>query len=328
MSRGACAALAAGLALFFGVVLPAMPARAHELRPGVASIREVAPDSYRVAVVPALAGGGAPLSVAPERPAACAGDAVTWTCPEGPPTALRFERARGTTAVTVVVSLVRLDGAAWGGLLRPGSELLELAARPRGAATAGPTILGFFTLGLEHVLIGPDHVLLIAGLLLVAVGWRSLLLAVTGFTLGHGLSVTAAAMRWVPSTPEATELVIALSLVALGREALVAPKGARLGSLAAVSVVFGVVHGFGFGGALVAVGLPSDGAALALLAFNVGVEAAQLVVLSLLAAALFVAGRLGERSQRALGTATAWVIGTAGAFWTIERALRWLEVVT
>lgn len=304
----------------------AATAMAHDTRPGVVAIHEIAPAHYRVSVVPALSAGGAPAFVAPERPEGCAGSADVWSCPGGPPTDLRFARG-GRALAAVVVTLTELDGSHWNGLLRPARDRLDLEEDAVGHGRAARGGWSFVWLGLEHVLVGWDHVLMVAGLFLVAAGWRSLLLAVTGFTAGHTLSVSAAALGWVGSSPAATELVIALSLVALGREAYRAPGRARVAPFVALAALFGVVHGFGFGGALVAVGLPTDGAAIALLGFNVGVELAQLLVLGALVSLLWLVGRAGLEARAAAATALAAVIGIAGAYWAIERALRWWAVV-
>ena len=123
--------------------------------------------------------------------------------------------------------------------------------------STGDVVRGYFVLGVQHILGGWDHLLFVTGLLLIARGWRALLLAVSGFTLAHSLTLSLAALGFVHVPIPPTEAAIALSILFLAREAL-QPPGRSLAQRFPlfVSALFGLLHGLGFAAALGEVGLP------------------------------------------------------------------------
>lgn len=135
----------------------------------------------------------------------------------------------------------------------------------------------FFALGATHVLAGWDHLLFLLGLVVVAARARSLLAVVTAFTVGHSLSLALAAMGILAPSPRIIEPLIAASIAYVGIENLVAARVQRRWLLA---LAFGFIHGFGFAGALLEVEMPRSALPLALLTFNLGVEAGQLMALA------------------------------------------------
>ena len=141
-----------------------------------------------------------------------------------------------------------------------------------------PALPSYFPLGIEHVLIGYDHLAFVLGLILIARDRRALLTAITGFTLAHSLSLSASVLGIVTPPASWVEAAIALSIayVAVAHRAATSSVQALL-----VSVAFGFIHGFGFAGALEELGLPLDDTAIALVLFNLGVEAGQLLALCL-----------------------------------------------
>jgi hydrogenase/urease accessory protein HupE len=156
----------------------------------------------------------------------------------------------------------------------------EFEAGTPGAALDQASGMGtsLFRLGLEHILTGYDHLLFLLALVLVAGPLRSLLAAVTAFTLAHSITLAVAALGiWTPR-PLVVEPAIALSIAFVGIEnCFVSDLRGRW----RLTFAFGLVHGFGFAGALREIALPSAQLPFALASFNVGVEAGQLAVLSL-----------------------------------------------
>lgn len=199
---------------------------------------------------------------------------------------------------------------------------LQPTAEVPAASSTGYSFREYFKLGVDHILLGWDHLLFVLGLLLVVTGFKRLLLTVTGFTIGHSMTLGFAALGWlvVPSRP--VEICIALSVVLLAREAIVGPPDSvtrRLPWLVASG--FGLLHGLGFGSALLEIGLPEQGLWHALLAFNIGVEVGQLVFIALV---LFGA-HLMNIAWRSSATVLrpAWLgypMGIVAMFWVLERA--------
>jgi hydrogenase/urease accessory protein HupE len=175
----------------------------------------------------------------------------------------------------------------------------------------------------EHLLAGWDHLLFVLGLLLLVRRPRALAGTITAFTAAHSVSLALAVtgVLRVPAAP--AEAAIALSLLLLARE-LACPASQTLARRRpwVMAFAFGLVHGLGFAGGLRALGLPSGQIPLALLAFNLGLEAAQL---ALVAAALLLARLLPQERLRA-SRLPAYLIGSLASFWLLQRiASFWSE---
>lgn len=175
-------------------------------------------------------------------------------------------------------------------------------------------------LGVEHILLGIDHLLFVLALLMIVEGWRKLVATVTAFTLAHSITLAAAALGFVEVPQAPVEAVIAISILFVAAEIIHWRQG-RPGITRRkpwlVAFTFGLLHGFGFAGALTEIGLPEHAIPLALLFFNVGVEAGQL---------FFIAGVLVAWSALRKFEWPEWAwripvygIGMMAAFWTIER---------
>jgi hydrogenase/urease accessory protein HupE len=175
-------------------------------------------------------------------------------------------------------------------------------------------------LGTEHVFTGLDHVAFVVGLFLVVGPRRRLLATITAFTIAHSLTLALAALHVVDLPRAPVEATIAASVLLVAREALASEPTLTRTKPWLVAFLFGLVHGLGFAGALGELPLPRASFGVALLAFNVGVEIAQLLIV----AALVAVARLSTRippEQRARGTrATCYVIGALGAWWFFDRA--------
>lgn len=173
---------------------------------------------------------------------------------------------------------------------------------------------GLFRMGLEHILTGYDHLLFLLGLVLLGGSLRSLLAVVTAFTIAHSITLSAAALgAWAPPGG-IVEPAIALSIVYVGVENFFVPD---LRGRWRITFAFGLLHGFGFAGALRSAALPLCEVPAALFSFNLGVEAGQLAVLALVLPAL----AWMRRSNRFAGASralSAAVIAT-GAIWFAVR---------
>jgi len=151
------------------------------------------------------------------------------------------------------------------------------AAKP--AAAAGAGFGAFFALGIEHILTGYDHLAFIVALVLARASLRSLFTVVTAFTVAHSITLAMAVLDvWAPS-PRIVEPAIALSIAYVGVENFFVKDASKRWR---ITFPFGLVHGFGFAGALKEIGLPRAAVPTALVSFNLGVEAGQLVALGVL----------------------------------------------
>jgi hypothetical protein len=175
----------------------------------------------------------------------------------------------------------------------------------------------FVPSGVHHILIGPDHILFLVGLLLLGGTWWALVRIVTAFTLGHSLTLSLAALDVVTPPSGLIEPAIALSIVFVGADNLVRGEGRDVRGW--VALVFGLVHGFGFANVLREFGLPREALGWSLFSFNVGVEIGQLVVVLLVAGALAAIRRRSVRlgARVALGGSIAVI--AAGAYWFVQR---------
>jgi hydrogenase/urease accessory protein HupE len=149
--------------------------------------------------------------------------------------------------------------------------------------SAPPSFLRFLELGFVHVAIGLDHVLFLLGLIVCATRFKDLLGLATTFTIAHATTIVVSALGWFTIAPEVIEPAIALTIVAIGLEAR--RESVRYPTYLIVAGL-GLIHGFGFSYALRDVGLPVGDEALALLGFNLGVEAAQIVFVTVIAGLL------------------------------------------
>ena len=175
----------------------------------------------------------------------------------------------------------------------------------------------FVPAGIHHILIGPDHILFLIGLLLLGGGWRALLKIVTAFTIGHSITLSLAALNVVTPPPTVIEPAIALSIVFVGADNLVRGGGRDVRAL--IALTFGLVHGFGFANVLREFGLPREALGWSLFSFNVGVEIGQLFIVVLVATALALVRRRSEIVGRRLAFAGSLIVVAAGTYWFVQR---------
>ena len=193
----------------------------------------------------------------------------------------------------------------------------------------------FVPAGIEHILIGPDHVLFLIGLLLLGGSLWRLATIVTAFTIGHSITLSLAALDVVSPPASLVEPAIALSIVFVGADNLLVHHDARSRRRnpqtdaaipkvtrdirPLVAAVFGLVHGFGFASVLREFGLPLTALGWSLFGFNVGVEIGQLVIVLLVAWGLAAIRRRSEALSQRLVVAGSLVVIVAGGYWFVER---------
>jgi len=175
----------------------------------------------------------------------------------------------------------------------------------------------FIPSGIHHIMIGPDHILFLVGLLLLGGTWLALLRIVTAFTIGHSVTLSLAALNVITPPASVIEPAIALSIVFVGADNLVRGDGRDL--RAWVALVFGLVHGFGFANVLREFGLPSEALGWSLFSFNVGVEIGQLAIVLLVASLLATIRRYSDRLRYRVAFAGSIVVIAAGTYWFVER---------
>jgi hydrogenase/urease accessory protein HupE len=175
----------------------------------------------------------------------------------------------------------------------------------------------FVPAGIHHILIGPDHILFLIGLLLLGGGWKALLKIVTAFTVGHSITLSLAALNVVTPPANVIEPAIALSIVFVGADNLVRGGGRDVRAL--IALTFGLVHGFGFANVLREFGLPREALGWSLFSFNVGVEIGQLFIVLLVATALAIVRRRSETIGMRVAFAGSLIVVAAGTYWFVQR---------
>ena len=175
----------------------------------------------------------------------------------------------------------------------------------------------FVPAGVHHILIGPDHLLFLIGLLLLGGSIRQLAVIVTAFTIAHSITLSLAALNIVTPPARIIEPAIALSIVYVGADNLLIRGGRDV--RAWIAFAFGFIHGFGFANVLREMDLPARALGWSLFSFNVGVEIGQLLVVVAVASALAALRSRSEAASRQLAVAGSVVVMAAGAFWFIQR---------
>jgi hydrogenase/urease accessory protein HupE len=271
----------------------------------VLSLKPVLPDSCTERTPPsAMATGGAMIT---RWSVSCSGGIA-----ERP---IRIDGLENTMT-DVLVRIVHQDGMTQMVRLTPGETGFDVAA-------VTTNIKVYTALGIEHILLGVDHLLFVFALLLIVNGWRRLIGTITAFTLAHSITLFAATLGWVHVPQAPVEAVIALSILFLATEIIHNRQG-RPGMAKRfpwlVAFIFGLLHGFGFAGALAEIGLPEQSIPLALLFFNVGVEMGQLFFVATVVSAGWVLRKLvAEKTLQGSEVAASYLIGGLSAYWVIER---------
>jgi hydrogenase/urease accessory protein HupE len=182
----------------------------------------------------------------------------------------------------------------------------------------------YFVTGVEHILFGYDHLLFVVSLVLLLSGLWTVAKAVTAFTLAHSVTLIGTTLGLIGLPQAPVESVIALSIMFLAVEILKKEPGKpRLSERVpwVVAFLFGLLHGFGFAGALKEIGLPESDVPTALLTFNLGVEGGQLIIVAVTLCIIAVLRRFAEAQMPRAIQLTSYAIGITASYWFIERTL-------
>ncbi|WP_170424961.1 HupE/UreJ family protein [Ruegeria arenilitoris] len=321
------------MALFPDVV------RAHALEPGFLELEPYGPSQWRVTWRKPQA-NGAPMKIETVLPANCSprrGPApvfdgraflTAWvaTCEGGLAAGeIRIEGLENTQTDVLVRYATTSEAAPQATRLTAWAPAFTIPPEPGPLGIAA----GYFALGVDHILKGVDHLLFVLMLLLLIRDWRPLLAAVTSFTVAHSLSLAAASFGWIVVPAPPVEAIVALSIAFLAAELLhPAEDQPRLTQRYpwTVAFIFGLLHGLGFARALLEIGLPEGDVPLALLAFNLGVEAGQVLFIALTLAIGAAVARLYPLVMQRLAApgspglrVVAYGVGTLAAYWVAER---------
>jgi hydrogenase/urease accessory protein HupE len=292
----------------------------HEFDKASLTLTEVSAGRFRVGWHASSAALEDDLAAPAAFPRHCRLDGAFLDCgARGLTGTIEFRWLEGTRT-RVIVDITWKDG---GHLLRVAtadSRVLNVYGIPASAGVRSlePILADYTRLGVEHILTGVDHLFFVIALTLLVSSVRSLIGAITAFTLAHSVTLFATVLGFaaLPSPP--VEASIALSIVFVCAECLRSEDSLARRVPAVVAFAFGLLHGFGFASALLDVGLPERHVPAALLSFNVGVELGQLAAIAIAGGVRLLAARLRVPEPWWRG-GTVYVMGTAAAFWFVER---------
>ncbi len=299
---------------------------AHEVRPAYLEINATGENEYSVIWKQPLL-NGRPLSLQPDFPSDCARSSTRIEALGTEALIERIElqcasslkgRIVGVSGLTKTLTDVLVRAQLGNGvtttLLRPESPATKL-----GTGRSAP-LASYLRLGIEHLLFGIDHVLFVIGLMFFLDRIGPLVKTITSFTVAHSLTLGISAIGLVRIPQAPIEAVIALSILFLATEKLRGTTDTLVAQRTwLIAFIFGLLHGFGFAGALNDIGLPRENLLLALLLFNLGVELGQLVVVG---AALLVAhatSRWFSPTPRMVWQAPVYGMGAIASFWFVSR---------
>lgn len=313
------------------LALLATPALADELRPASVHFEQRDSTHWSLAWKQPLAGNPGEQALTPLIPAGCSfsgeprreravgaligkGEIVCKNSVEG--------RTIGWPGLIgqadAIVRVVPLGRSVQVHRLTATAPLATILARPQ----AGQVWRSYFVLGVEHILAGWDHLLFVIALvLLVGSGW-AVVKAATAFTVAHSLTLAVVTLGFAGLPQRPVEAMIALSIVFLALEVVRAAPDTLARRLPwAVAFAFGLLHGFGFASALREIGLPEGEVPAALVSFNLGVEAGQLLVIAALLGTIALLRRFRPQAETQAVRMAAYAIGVTGSYWLIDRMI-------
>ena len=312
--------------------LLALPAQADELRPGYLEFTQQDAKLWKLVWKAPVLGGLATRT----KPA------FPDFCTQSPPQArveglVLVAESRLTCSRDLAgsqVGLAGMDAAFTDALLRVAplgrpvqaarltqdKAMVEIALVPDGWEVAR----SYFVLGIIHILEGYDHLLFVIALVLLIGRFGMVVKAATAFTVAHSITLVGSTLGLVGLAQAPVEALIALSIVFLAVEIVKQnPEAPNLAERAPwiVAFLFGLIHGFGFAGALREIGLPESDVPTALLTFNLGVEAGQLVIVAAVMLAITALRRFAPARLRTSTVVSSYAIGITASFWFIERLI-------
>lgn len=316
------------------LMLLAATAQAHEVRPASLDITEEADGAltfrwrqpingeYAIVLHPQLSSGW--LDGDPQQTLATDTALIRVWRVAKPDQALAGQQLTITgldkTITDVLVTMTGNNGQVVTQLIKADKPQLTLPENGEGKSS----LRDYVWLGITHIWSGPDHLLYVLGLILLIHNRRALILTISAFTVAHSITLACAALAVVRLRPAPVEAVIALSIVYVAVEL----RGAQQGSSGwaqrmpwLIAFVFGLLHGFGFAGALQQIGLPQQAVAWALLLFNLGIEAGQLLFVAAVLGAGALCFRWFPRSEAWWRQLLPYAIGSVASFWLVQRLL-------
>ena len=324
----------ARILLLFAITAAAAPALAHEIRPAFLQIREIAPSTYDM-MWKTPAQGDMRLALNVVLPSGCRNVGQPRATPVDGAVVQRWRSSCDGGLPGNTIAIENLAASLTDVILRfeplAGSpKTLRMdGATPRAAIPVRQSVVDiggtYFRLGVEHILLGFDHLLFVLCLLILVGGTGRLLGAITAFTVAHSITLAATTLGWIHLASVPVEACIALSIALVAAEIVRARRGAAstIGRWPWIaSFAFGLLHGFGFAAALREIGLPDDAVPLALLCFNLGVEAGQILFVAAVLALWVCGKKYGPRPPAWGWRAPPYVAGIAATFWFVERTMR------
>jgi hydrogenase/urease accessory protein HupE len=329
--KGTVDLLLSGLMMLCACVLAAPSVFAHEVRPAYLELREILPGKFEVLFKTPMR-GDARLALAvsfsgvTEQATPVVSrtteDALvqTWLVEAAEPLGGQEVRIDGL-AGTMTDALVRvefIDGRSWLERLTPSSPGAVIPTKQSSWAVAA----AYLKLGIEHILLGIDHLLFVLALMLLVQNLGQLVKAITAFTVAHSITLASATLGLVVVPSRPIEALIALSIAFVALEIVHAREG-QIGIAArapwVVAFAFGLLHGFGFAGALSEIGLPADHIPVALFSFNVGVEIGQLLFVAVIIGLVALIRTTPQALPRWTTLVPPYVIGSVAMFWVFQR---------
>ena len=300
------------LALWAGI------AGAHEMSMAEMEVRETAKGEFLWQWTATSDRQGNQKNMRPVWPEGCRAEGSALRCGSGGLQGTLAIEGVGRDYSAAMVKVFWLDGPSRVYTLTAAQPTVHLYGSADDGRGMGEIAVAYGVLGVQHILTGIEHLLFVVGMLFLVGFNRRLVWTLTAFTAAHSLTLASSALGWLTLRPPPVEACIALSIVLVAAEALHSRQTLTRRWPALVAFVFGLVHGLGFAGALKEIGLPENHLLVALLSFNLGVEAGQLLTV---AAAWALMRWLGRQPwARALRAPALYGIGGIAAYWS------WLRV--
>jgi hydrogenase/urease accessory protein HupE len=323
-------ALAAGILLAALAQVPG--AWAHESRPAYLEVTETAPGRYDVVWrTPLLSGMRLPVlltfgddvrNVMEPTVRELSDSLLERRMIDGGAAGLAGKRIEfqglQATITDVLVRVTLIDRPLATTLVHPSQPWIEIASARRPLTVAA----GYLVSGIHHILLGVDHLLFVLGLLLIVKDRWTLVKTISAFTVAHSVTLAIATLGYASAPAAPLNAAIALSILFLGPEIVRGWRGETSLTIRhpwVVAFAFGLLHGFGFASGLTTMGLPRADIPLALVMFNLGVEAGQLLFVLLILLLERAFRVLEVRWPRVVGALPAYAVGSLGAYWTIQR---------
>jgi hydrogenase/urease accessory protein HupE len=327
-------ALRLALLWLLALVGLAPTALAHEIRPAFLQIREVELNTYDI-LWKTPAQGDMRLALNVELPAACRNIGEPRTTPVDAAVIQRWRTVCEGGLIGKSIGIENLQASLTDVILRfePATGLAK-TLRLNGAAPTATipakqpwtqVAATYFRLGVEHILFGFDHLLFVLCLLILVGNLKRLLGAITAFTVAHSITLAGTTFGWLHLSSAPVEASIALSIAFVAAEIIRTREGK--GSVTQrwpwiASFSFGLLHGFGFASALREIGIPDDAVPLALLFFNLGVEAGQVMFVAAVLAGIWTWRRFAISLPAWSWRAPPYAAGIVAGFWFIERTAK------